>query len=344
MSEKAKALTELREMKAAYEEEERCREEIKKELDALQEIKSDYRLETPDCPSKEEFEKHEKELFKKAARKAIGFKLAFALLGLLLSAIAIYQNVGTGADDGGMVTVGIVFTAVFMVAFTVHCFENKGHHVGTAVASGIPLIYIDAFLGVLGESLPLCILIVAVYVASVVWKTKHSKQSKEEHKAEMEKYRKEVWDEYETQVYRIKTAHFKKIAPEIKRREARIKEMEAKIDACRARMRSATVIHDSDKSKRAVEFFIYVLETGRADSMKEALALFDASEGERARIENEAWLNALKEQKAREEQWARDREQFWHNQAMLDAAKERADQAKRAADEFELIRKDIEEQ
>ncbi len=341
---KEQTLRELKDIKNAYEEEERCRKEIKKELDALQDIKSDYRLETPDCPSEEEFDKYEKELMRKAAMKSIGLKLAFVLLGLLLSAIVIYQNVGAGADDGGVVTVGIVFTVVFMVAFTVHCFENKGHHVGTAVASGIPLIYINTFLGVLGESLPLCILIVAVYVASVVWKTKHSKRSKEEHKAEMLKYRKEAWDKYETQVYRIKTAHFKKIAPEIKRREARIKEMESKIDACRARIRSATVIHSSDKSKRAVEFFIYVLETGRADSMKEALALFDAFEGEIARIENEAWLNAWREQQAREAQWQRDREQFWHNQAMLDAEKERAEQAKRAADELERIRKDIEEQ
>lgn len=155
---------------------------------------------------------------------------------------------------------------------------------------------------------------------------------------------KSLEEEHEVLSEARRVNNFKKYAAVFKQKEQEIKELKLLRDAALNTIDNATVLADKDKNIYTVDFLIDVLEGKRADTLKEALNLFDASERERARIENEAWLNAWKEQQALEEQWQRDREQFWHNQAMLDAEKERAEQAKRAADELERIRKDIEEQ
>lgn len=107
---------------------------------------------------------------------------------------------------------------------------------------------------------------------------------------------------------------------------------------------SSKILHDDDKNLYTIKSLINLIERKRADSIKEALVIFDSTEREKGRAIAEAQMDAWRELRALEEQWQRDREQFWHNQAMLDAEKERAEQAKRAADELERIRKDIEEQ
>lgn len=168
------------------------------------------------------------------------------------------------------------------------------------------------------------------------------------YRSELIKYREEYkkylddQDEYRNRKATLKRENAQKFKEEIEGLNQKRQNAKNTLYQTKARIASNNVLASSEKTLEVVDFVIDKLERRRADSVKEALNLMDDESRRRAQAMADAQWRAWEAQRARDEQWQRDREQFWHNYNMQTAENERVAQAKRAADELERIRKDLE--
>ncbi len=170
---------------------------------------------------------------------------------------------------------------------------------------------------------------------------KNYKSYLKKYRTDYEKYLKDC-DEYEKNRLQMRDNNAQKFRDEIERLNQEKKQALATMEQTKSRISGNSVLASSEKTLEVVGFVIDKLERRRADSVKEALNLMDEESRRRAQAMADAQWRAWEAQRARDEQWQRDREQFWHNYNMQSAANERAAQAKRTADELERIRKDLE--
>ena len=149
-------------------------------------------------------------------------------------------------------------------------------------------------------------------------------------------------NEYRTRKSKLAKENAEKYKKEINSLEEERKRARNTLEATKNRIACNCVLAENEKTLEVVDFVIDKIERRRADNVKEALNLMDAENRRRAKEQTDRWIRNFEAQIAREEQWQRDREQFWHNYNMQTAENERVAQAKRAADELERIRKDLE--
>ena len=112
----------------------------------------------------------------------------------------------------------------------------------------------------------------------------------------------------------------------------RVRSAREAMEGCGSRIRQASILSDRDKSLSNVEYLIQQMESGRADTLKEALNQMDAQH----RRDSESWLRYENERLAAQQRAKFEADQAWHNLNM-------EYEARRKNDELEKIRRALED-
>lgn len=157
---------------------------------------------------------------------------------------------------------------------------------------------------------------------------------------------KKAFSDYEKARDKQLAENEKKYTPTFQARDAALDRIGLTIRVCKGNVHASTILHNDHKTPQTVKYIINLMETGVADSIKEALQIKRAEERatdmEMGRInamyEMQRFERELEENRRWQEQrnnWARDLER-------QNREKDLIEQQKRTADELERIRKDLE--
>ena len=114
--------------------------------------------------------------------------------------------------------------------------------------------------------------------------------------------------------------------------QRRARSAREELENCSRRIRQASILSDRDKEMSNVNFLLQQMESGRADTLKEALNQMD----EQHRRDSERWLRYENERLAAQQRAKFEADQAWHNLNM-------EYEARRKNDELEKIRKALED-
>ena len=120
------------------------------------------------------------------------------------------------------------------------------------------------------------------------------------------------------------------------------KELRQQLEQCRSLLNANAILHQDYKDIKSVDRIIQLMETGVADSIKEALQIMLQENQRHSQWKAEQLMNQWEREERRKAEAERAREQFYQNMELQRLEHERIDQAKRAADELEEIRKKLE--
>lgn len=124
----------------------------------------------------------------------------------------------------------------------------------------------------------------------------------------------------------------------------REEEYREQLSTHRSAIYSNAILHESFHSD--IDYIIRLMETGVADSVKEALQIKRAEDQKResdmANFRANLEIQNMYRQEDEKRRWEEQRAQWERDQAQAERERERIDQAKRAADELERIRKELE--
>lgn len=121
-------------------------------------------------------------------------------------------------------------------------------------------------------------------------------------------------------------------------------DLQKEIIAHKAAINANTILHKNFHGD--IDYIIRLMETGVADSVKEALQIKRAEDQKResdmANFRANLEIQNMYRQEDEKRRWEEQRAQWERDQAQAERERERIDQAKRAADELERIRKELE--
>ena len=342
------AIEELRKLQNAYDEIERLEKEIDEKEAEIAEKEGEYE---DDClesrwKCEDDCEEYEKNLRKNASKKIFRTKMLFVILCLSFCVCWVYQLWRYAPEGDGLEALipGCLLSVSLMIAFAMSCFGKKTQ--GIAIGALVVILFLGfCFNSAAGDEIPFVFwgCIVALCVVLDIYIPSVTKKNESKISDAARDYRDKVMGEYYRREEQIRAAHLKKIEPWVKKREDEIKEIRARIQKCESFINSSTVVRGSDKNREAVNFLLDKLETGRADSLKEALNLYTAYLDKKAHDEVQMKIRAIERQREIEDQLERDMRQLSIAIETKNQAKKQADEAKRAADELERIRKQLEE-
>lgn len=120
------------------------------------------------------------------------------------------------------------------------------------------------------------------------------------------------------------------------------KELRQQLEQCRALLNANTILHQDYKDEESIARIIKLMETGVADSIKEALQIMLQENQRHSQWQVQRLMHQWEQEDRRKAEAEHAREQFYQNMELQRLEHERIDQAKRAADELEEIRKKLE--
>lgn len=99
----------------------------------------------------------------------------------------------------------------------------------------------------------------------------------------------EAQEKYQRELNAAKSAARARFSAESDQINGEIAALKQQLAQKQRELHAMNCLHDDDKFPKCVEFLIYRLETGRADSIKEALNQYDAERKEEDRREQQRW-------------------------------------------------------
>ncbi len=359
---KQEELAELRELKAHYQSIEGIEQEIRRTRSAFDaEVDKEVDRRAPNHPKKPEFlEQEEKNISKNETSKGtpvyFGVILAFLhMMGMIILCI-IYNNTGYVGNNASPFVFFVVlgFFQFPAVAFLIRFITmNKasgiaGYVVLCAISMAPAADFLEesaAIATYLMIGLPAVILILAL-----VLKLLHSLRAKakiEQEKADRchaEARYKAAFARAAEEREQIKSQVLLELQHKKTATEQACATLQKDVAAHRTAIDTATILHREFHG--SLDYIIRLMETGMADSIKEALRIKRAEDQESGRLMGCIALDPKNPYKKPEEdrRWIEERERWerYFAQAALERERERIEQAKRAADELEEIRKKLE--
>ncbi len=202
------------------------------------------------------------------------------------------------------------------------------------VLIGLAVLFVCAIYKIIFEVYPsfyiyLCLLaaimVVEVIVYSIFsWRTRFSAAQKKQIYAAQEK------DKEATQVQR------QMLEKTVQQSRYKIKLLQVDLSNQQAKVRNMSVLAEKDKKYSTVKWLIEQIESRRADSLKEALNLYDA----KCRRDGQIAMDRLKDQLARDQQikeayanFDRDMKEWEHRKTMEDLEKKKLEELRRIREE-----------
>ncbi len=150
--------------------------------------------------------------------------------------------------------------------------------------------------------------------------------------------------EYNATLKRVTAQVKKEYQPKVAAMEQLCSTLRKEINAHKAAIGTAKILHKEHHGD--IDYIIRLMETGVADSIKEALQIKRAedqkSQANSAMFGAMLEMENLRRKQEEDRRWEEQRAQWARNQAQAERERERIKQAKRAADELESIRKKLE--
>ena len=221
--------------------------------------------------------------------------------------------------------VGYILLCAFSSLILLEIFENLSNQPATALLFGFPIT----------------ILMLAIVLR--LWGSRRFKAKNEQVKAALakaeQKYLKalDAWDE---DCDRILDQIEKDYQPQRDKMEQTCNNLRNEITTHRTAINAATILHKEHHGD--IDYIICLMETGVADSIKEALQIKRAEDQKAAHDRAQFEWNEFLRRRDEDRKWEEQRAQRERDQAQAERERERIDQAKRAADELERIRKELE--
>lgn len=359
---KQEELTGLRELKGHYQSIDKLEKEIQRKKSALDaEINKEVDRRTPKYPQEPEILKQAtKNISENEASKdtPVYFSVILVLLqiiGMVVLCI-IYNNtgyVGTSAPPFVLfVFLGLFqFPAVaFLIRFVTMTKASgiAGYIVLCAISMAPAADFLEnsgAIATYLMIGFPAVILILALVLKlshSLRIEAKIEQEKSDRYHAES-KYRVALSLAAEERK-RIKSQVLQELQHKKTATEQACADLQKEINAHKAAIDANTILHKSFHSD--TDYIIRLMETGVADSIKEALQIKRAedqkSQANSAMFGAMLEMENLRRKQEEDRKWEEQRAQWERDQAQAERERERVDQARRAADELERIRKELE--
>ncbi len=316
------------------------------EREAENEVMRQVQNSMPTKPRHEEVqESPQKNIF-----RIVVFPISLFLFAIIRSYLGIFFF-GTGGAEFifSCITTGIMLVCLFGFLYA-KIEESVTSKIRTTAIVFHTLCFL-ASAGILGQKvktftvvdLVLAIAFILMYYVNKNY-IERKKQAHRKHQSEVYEKTENALAEYSRQRERLKRKFTQEITSPASEWAQKKQALLQQLQACEAAVYSSTILHQSFHSD--IDYIIRLMETGVADSVKEALQIKRAEDQKResdmANFRANLEIQNMYRQEDEKRRWEEQRAQWEREQAQAERERERIDQAKRAADELERIRKELE--